>query len=408
MTILFLRLFRLFTLNIAFLVTLSSATFGQRSISIVSWNVQYFGAPYNSGPTDKDLQEANVLKVIRYLNADVYGLCEIIDTVRLRRIKDSLGSQFSFTIAPYSSNGGFGTLGWRQSQKLAFLYRTDVFKNARFRGMMMNSTAADFNWASGRFPFLMTADMLLNGKWEEVQLILIHAKSGTTETDYLKRKNGAQELKDTLDAFYSEKRVFIIGDYNDELHRTIAAVAENTSPYKMIVADSTDNDHYRSLTLQESYAGVQSMINFPNVIDHHLVSNEIYPYYVMQSARVRTDVTTVVPDFVTMRTTSDHYPVSSVYRTDILTSITTMDINRASFVYPIPFNSSLVFQAREQFLNASFSIIDMNGRVLYQKHNQTVHAGDQLTLLLPPLKSGSYYLVIQAATKRSCIPILHL
>jgi hypothetical protein len=85
-----------------------------------------------------------------------------------------------------------------------------------------------------------------------------------------------------------------------------------------------------------------------------------------------------------------------------------MDINRASFVYPIPFNSSLVFQAREQFLNASFSIIDMNGRVLYQKHNQTVHAGDQLTLLLPPLKSGSYYLVIQAATKRSCIPILHL
>lgn len=65
---------------------------------------------------------------MRYFDADIYGLVEIVDTMRLRRVRDSLGTNFEYIIAPYSTDGPIGTNGWRQSQKLAFLYKKDIFR----------------------------------------------------------------------------------------------------------------------------------------------------------------------------------------------------------------------------------------------------------------------------------------
>ncbi|HNC38321.1 MAG TPA: hypothetical protein PK492_03095, partial [Chitinophagaceae bacterium] len=71
------------------------------TLDVVSWNVEFFGAS-SSGPTDKDLQEINVKKVLRWLNADLYGLVEVVDTMRLRRVVDSLGNtEYGFFVAPY-------------------------------------------------------------------------------------------------------------------------------------------------------------------------------------------------------------------------------------------------------------------------------------------------------------------
>ncbi|MCH5687818.1 hypothetical protein LWM68_28250 [Niabella sp. W65] len=45
-------------------------------------------------------QELNAGKVLNYLAADLYGLCEIVDTARFgRMIRNNLGSDFRYVIS---------------------------------------------------------------------------------------------------------------------------------------------------------------------------------------------------------------------------------------------------------------------------------------------------------------------
>ncbi|HEY6062485.1 MAG TPA: hypothetical protein VIV35_02685, partial [Chitinophagaceae bacterium] len=102
-------LFLLFA--ILFLNSLKSkAQSSSTTLDVISWNLEYFGAPYNSGPPDKDLQEANVKKLMRYFDADIYGLVEIVDSTHLRKLRDSLGTNYEFIIAPYSTDGPIGQM----------------------------------------------------------------------------------------------------------------------------------------------------------------------------------------------------------------------------------------------------------------------------------------------------------
>ena len=317
------------------------------TLDIVSWNLEFFGAPYASGPADKDLQRENTKKIMRYFDADLYGLVEIVDTMHLRRLRDSLGSNFEFIVSPYSTSGNIGTNGWRQAQKLAFLYKKDIFSNVSTRGMMLNSPSAVFNWANGRLPFLMKADATLNGVTKTLHFILIHGKAGSTNDDYARRLAGADELKDTLDAFFSSANVLIIGDFNDALNRTISSGSGPESSYQPIINDSTDADHYKSITLPLAVAGQTTMINFPNVIDNHVIANEVVPFYIIQSAKIRTDVTAVVPNYVTAHNTSDHYPVFSQY--SLSGNITSLPgITPAEFgirFFPVPSSGRIFLKA---------------------------------------------------------------
>ena len=223
---------------------LNLSAFAQSSantLDIVSWNVEYFGAPFNSGPTDKDLQEANVKRVMRMINADLYGMLEVVDSMRFRRLVDSLDrNEYGFVIAPFCTGNTNGTgASWTSGQKTAFIYRKSIFSNVRTRGIMRNSSTGYTNWASGRFPFMFSATATINGISKDVNVILIHGKSGSTQSDYDKRFGAAQELKDSLDAQFNNTLNLIIGDYNDALNTSIFTGA-TVSSYIPIVADSTD------------------------------------------------------------------------------------------------------------------------------------------------------------------------
>jgi len=158
------------------------------TLDVISWNLEFFGAPYNSGPPDKNLQEINVKKLMRYFNADLYGLLEIVDTMRLRRLVDSLGNtEFGYVIAPYCSNNTTGTgASWTSGQKQAYIYRKSIFSNVSTRGIMRNSSAAYTNWASGRFPFLLSATVTIDGISKNLNFILLHGKSGSNADDFAK------------------------------------------------------------------------------------------------------------------------------------------------------------------------------------------------------------------------------
>lgn len=388
----------------------SKAQSSTSTLDVVSWNLEFFGAPFNSGPTDKDLQEANAKKLMRYFDADIYGLVEIVDTMRLRKLRDSLGTNFEYIIAPYSTDGPIGTNGWRQSQKLAFLYKKDIFSNITTRGMMLNSSTAIFNWANGRLPFLMRADVTINGITKTVNFILVHGKAGSTASDYNRRLAGAQELKDTLDASFSTANVLIIGDYNDALVQTISAGSGPQTSYQPIVADSTDADHYKSITLPLGQAGQTSMINFPNVIDNHAISNEVTAYYVLNSAQIRTDVTTVVPDYVTAHNTSDHYPVFSKFSlAGIITGLPV--VNPTEFgikVLPNPFSQTITLTATKAVTNLQFKLINIQGQVISSQSVGMMTAGSTVQPSFPNIPRGIYFLQLETKQYRTVIKLSHL
>ncbi len=75
------------------------------------------------------------------------------------------------------------------------------------------------------------------------------------------------------------------------------------SPYKPFVDDATS---WVFLTAPLTASGETSIIGFPNVIDHILVSDEAAGWYVPESAFVYR-VDEFIPDYAT--TTSDHLPV---------------------------------------------------------------------------------------------------
>ena len=378
------------------------------TLDVVGWNVEWFGSPSN-GPANDDLQEANTKKIMRWLDADLYGMVEIVDTMRFRRLVDSLGNtEFGYVIAPYCTQATSPSGGaWLNGQKQAFIYRKSIFSNITTRGLMRNSATANTNFASGRFPFMFSATATINGISKNVNFIVLHAKAGSTLDDFNKRLGGAQELKDTLDAQFSTTNNFIIGDFNDALHNSIYT-GSPTSSYLPIVSDSTDSDHYKSITLPLGAAGQTSMINFPNVIDNHIISNEVKAYYVLNSAQVRTDVTSVVPDYVTAHNTSDHYPVFSKYSlAGIITSVPNVTANELGIkVYPNPFSQNIYITAAKTLSNVQLRLVNMEGQVLNTWSYGFISAGSIVQPSFPPMAKGIYFLHVETKQFKTAVKLV--
>lgn len=384
---------------------LTSAQSTDTTLDVVCWNVEWFGSPAAAnGPSDKNLQEANVAKVLQWMKADLYGLVEVVDTSRLRKVVDSLGAgQYGFSISPYCSNATQPSgNAWLTGQKLAFVWRKSMFSNVTTRGMMRNSSTANTNWATGRFPFLMTATVTMGKVSRQMSFILVHAKSGSTQSDHDRRLAGVQELKDTLDLFYSTASTVIIGDYNDALDKPIYTGASVTS-YQPIVVDSTDADRYRSITLPLARAGQTSMIGFPNIIDNHIISDELEPVYVPASTKVLTDVVQVVPDYVTAKNTSDHFPVMSRYDLDGSgpTSVPTLSLSEAGMrAWPNPVGRSLRIRTSTLQRDVRLRVLSLDGAEMDAAVLRQWLPGETVEIPTTRLPRGMYLLEVVTPGRR--------
>jgi hypothetical protein len=206
-----------------------------------------------------------------------------------------------------------------EAQKLAFIYKTSVVNKLSTTALLSQgiNSAADLTnpaynyWASGRFPFMMDADVTLNCVTKNVKFVLVHGKANTapTLTSYDRRKRGADSLHYTLQLNYPTDNIIILGDYNDDLDVTITdGVVPNTTSYSAFTGDPSN---FTPLTLPLSLAGKKSTVSHDNVIDHVIASNEMVSTYISGTANVLTDVTGLVSNYGS--TTSDHYPVFTRY-----------------------------------------------------------------------------------------------
>ncbi|WP_298731909.1 Ig-like domain-containing protein [uncultured Chitinophaga sp.] len=292
-----------------------------RSLKVVNWNIEWFGSPAQD-PSDDDLQQANVTTVLKKLDADIFALAEVVDTARFKAVVNQLPG-YSYIISDFGSYAdSIGDPDYVSAQKLAFVYKTATIRGIRSYGMLRRggSDSAYFNWSSGRFPFLFETTATLNGDSARIQFVLLHSKANTGNAadkieSWHRRRNGAKELKDSLDAQYQYSNFIVLGDFNDAFNKTITTelAPDTTTSYIDFVNDTAD---YKLLTLPLSLAGQRSTVSFPTVIDNVMASNEMAQAYLPGSAIIYTQAAQLVSSYGT--TTTDHYPVVSRYQLHVL------------------------------------------------------------------------------------------
>ena len=370
-----------------------------KTLEVVNWNMEWFGSTVKGqGPADVALQQANATTVLQGLAADVYVLEEVVDTVRLRNVaadlSTRLGVTYGYKIADFGSYGDdVNDPDYPGDQKIAYIYRQDVVKPVRFEGLL-RCTQADAcpawsAWASGRFPYLMAADVTLDGVTKRINFVGIHAKANSTATsanDYARRKEGADLLKNLLDTSYAGANNLILGDYNDVLNGTIATgVTPAVSSYNSFVADSAD---YVSLTLPLAKAGAQSTVSYNTVIDNVIASKAMAKYYISGSAAVRTDLAAGIANYGT--STTDHYPVYTRYSLSQTVLAARSAATAALGLYPNPVTNTVRFDIPETNNGLSMSVYTTTGQVVLSGTGSAAQLNQQLAQRVSGLSAGLY------------------
>lgn len=272
------------------------------TLDFATYNIEWFGDAGN-GPTNETLQQANVRDVIAGADMDIWAFEEVVSTSAFNNMEAQLPGYTGFLANESLVVNGpaYYSDFSNTEQKVGILYKSSV---ATLLGAKIILTANDYDFA-GRPPMEVTLRVNLNGATEDIVVIVLHNKCCTDQTSYDRRKNASIALKSYIDATYPSQKVWVIGDWNDDVDTSISVGL--ASPFKNFVDASTT---FRFQTKVLSDAGIASTVSYSDMIDHHLTTNEGDATYVAGSAEVyRVDA--YITSYGT--TTSDHYPVLSRY-----------------------------------------------------------------------------------------------
>lgn len=275
---------------------------GSTTLDFATWNVEWFGSTAE-GPSNETLQLSNVRDVIAGTDLDIWGLQEVVDVPHFNNLVSQLSGYAGFLANdPSVTDGAAYYSDFDGTElKVGIIYKTSVLDVQSARLIL---TAFDYEWA-GRPPLEVTGSISLNGATENVVIIVLHAKAGTSSSDWDRRSKASAALKSYLDSTHPTGKVIVIGDFNDDVD--VSITKPKASPYANFVSDSVD---YRFPTKALSDAGLTSTVYYRDMIDHHLGTNEFWSVYIGGSAEVLR-VDQYIADYD--QTTSDHYPVKTQY-----------------------------------------------------------------------------------------------
>jgi Endonuclease/Exonuclease/phosphatase family len=366
-----------------------------KSLDLATWNLSWFGSTTN-GPTNEGLQLSNIKRVLDSLQADIYVLSEVSNSVAF----SNLVSQIPGFSASCSSKLSAGATD-QNGQRVCFLYKTDVFKNPKFKNLLVGTNTAnlanyplggDRFWASGRLPYLMSADVVIDNVTQNINFVGIHARANSTDAEniYRQRRYDIKVLKDTLDAQLGAVPVILAGDFNDDIDETVAAITSTKeSSYKELIDDATK---YRAITKSLSANGLRSFLTSDNIIDHIVVSDELFLNPIANTEGHETAFR-YITDYGS--TTSDHLPVFARFKlTPPITSSSKSDLV-AIEIFPNPSEAGVLqVKLAHDMILKGLKMYDLSGR---EQAILSQEVGQNLYRVLPVkiLQEGVYILGIQ-------------
>ncbi|MCP3062748.1 putative Ig domain-containing protein [Myxococcus sp. K38C18041901] len=305
------------TPRITFVVTDSRDTFASRElplkilpagveIAVGHWNLEWFGSdtqgPPNStspGGTLDDLQISHTRDILRTTGANIWGLVEVVDSQDFATLLAQLPNYSGFISNDTSRVPNAGSIYTASGQKLAILYDDSVtFQSAE---LILVDVANRFG---GRPP--LRVNFTLRGTTTPLTVIVLHMKASADEYSHGLRTDASASLKYYLED-HPVERLFVIGDWNDDLDESITTVAgiPKPTPYENFVSDSRYTFITRALTSRSE----STTTGYSETIDHTLVNASVAGSFVPSSLKVVRP--TDIPDYGNV--VSDHYPVISRY-----------------------------------------------------------------------------------------------
>jgi len=300
------------------------------TFDVACYNISFFGAGSTNSATPEQIatQVGNISTVMQKLNADVIGIEEMSNDAALGQLVATLpgyssvvSNRWSYSFNPPDPDF--------PPQKIGFIYNTatmtlsseepprvmfeSLYDSARLNlpGHRLTDyptgTPSSF-WASGRLPFMATFNATIDGVTKKVRVVVIHAKSGGDNDGYIRRQYDTRLLKDSLDAFYSNDKVILIGDYNDRMVTSI--YTGHVTSYLPFVNDTLVN--YKILTYPLDQAGKTSFPGDNGMIDHITITNDLVNEYIPNSTDIE-DARTYIANYNSV-TASDHLPVISRFQ----------------------------------------------------------------------------------------------
>lgn len=300
-----------------------------QTLDVACYNLSFFGSNSTNNPTQAkiDLQVANITTVIQRMNMDIIGVEEVSNSTALQTLWNNLPG-YDTVISQrwsYSFNGPDPSF---PPQKVGFIYNANTMHLVEQRVMFeklyddvrtgistaMNDyptgTPSSF-WSSGRLPFMATFDVNINGVTKRIRFIDIHAKSAGDVDSYNRRVYDVKVLKDTLDTYYKDDNIVLVGDYNDRIFSSIYA-GTTISPY---ISFKNDAAGYDVLTYDLDAAGSTSFPGDVGMIDHIIISNELHDNYIPSSIQIE-PANTYISNYGA-NTASDHLPVIARFNLDV-------------------------------------------------------------------------------------------
>ncbi|WP_342377312.1 putative Ig domain-containing protein [Myxococcus stipitatus] len=265
------------------------------------WNIEWFGADSNGPPDGPQLAHAR--DILNASGANVWGLVEMVDNADFDTLKSQLGAYQGFLANDPAYVSNTGTWYSSNEQKPGILYDSSLTLEGA--SLILTEHASLF---AGRPPLRVDFTTTIHGAATPLVVIVLHMKAFDDETSYNRRRDASLELKKYLDTMPST-HVFVIGDWNDDVDRSISRVGGvyRPTPYENFLSDAL---HYTFITRALSERGEPTTTGYPDAIDHTLASDELAADYVSDSVRtLRPDLE--LPDYADA--VSDHYPVISRY-----------------------------------------------------------------------------------------------
>ncbi|NER15618.1 endonuclease [Spongiivirga citrea] len=296
-----------------------------KTFDVVTWNIEWFGDEENSpaagNPMSDQIQKDSVKAVIQRLDVDIIAVQEIADDVLFGQMIDEL-PEYSYVLSDAVSRPNDPGV----KQKVGFIYKNATVENVATKVLLESihplynggddsalvnyPSTTDRFYASGRLPFMMTANVTIEGESKEFNIIDLHARANSSngaQNRYDMRKYDVEVLKDSLDAFYPNANIILLGDYNDDVDVTVADITSTVTSYEEYVADGIN---YEIVTSILSENGFRSFVARENLIDHISVSDELANNDITGSTTVHYEFF----DGDYSRTTSDHFPVSTRFQ----------------------------------------------------------------------------------------------
>ena len=275
----------------------------ETTFDVGTWNLEWFGDPAN-GPDDDELQLRHVRDVLKGADLDLWGLEEVVSRSRFSSLVNALPGYAGLLANDPAVQDGVAYYSdfSDQEQKVALVYKASAVEVLAARVILTGESDA----FAGRPPLEARVRVHVGGSTVEGVVIVLHAKSGADQASWERRGAAAAALKAYLDTTWPAARVWVIGDFNDDVDTSISS--GRASPYAGFVGDAA---RWSFPTGALSAAGTTTIIGFPDAIDHQLVSDEASAGYVSGSVEAYR-VDQHIPQYGA--TTTDHYPVLARYR----------------------------------------------------------------------------------------------